>query len=463
MKLGSLFLTSNRYRTYPFEDNAPGVDIRGDGSYSVPMVPAGFMVDANMLVWDATAVYLDSITRAANNYTLTFTDGDAAVLAAVQLPLPTLSGNGYTTIAIGNDQSPDPLHSKLYGRILVSTEFVTYLSGMEDGTYTYGDGLRFVPSVVVQRPSKVLSLAPHTGTVPSSGNNMEVGAIAGHVKLVNGYNCELDTVVSYVPDTTVITISAIAGTGLGIVPCKKEATIPVSVPHGLHPDIRGNVILEGDECYTIVSEGNKLRIYGSCTACCDCDEFVAVGNELRTLLDGTAAAYLQLKETHQGEDGYEQAVTDWNDNKYRRRGETVTLTAYAHKAYKGASNYGTMVMVIHNKFQNERVDVRYRINISTAVKCTRLVGTDGKQMGWRDALSHTQNVAWTPANVWQTEADTGTLPDMSIDPNSLVTYTWELYKAGGLPSTTQIEGEFRLTGGTEWTPMKGSPCDLEFV
>ena len=115
------------------------------------------------------------------------------------------------------------------------------------------------------------------------------------------------------PDVQRIMISAIPGAGTGKVDADcSQAVNEIYTINGL-PGNNGEFSLQGDDCYRVeryfvggVTQPNALQLDNNCQACCGCDEFVALLEDIRRLKDegllikdtwaATRVAYVAVKE-----------------------------------------------------------------------------------------------------------------------------------------------------------------------
>lgn len=134
--------------------------------------------------------------------------------------------------------------------------------------------------------------------------------IRGPVKIVPGYNMYVGNDPEYTLTRSTINIPKDAinltgtdkansiilasneGLGRGTVPCRCEADCN-DTNSNIHPDSIGNVIIETDECFQISADG-KIKITGRCTACCQCESFVEIGDRLASQNNVVTASYTSL-------------------------------------------------------------------------------------------------------------------------------------------------------------------------
>jgi hypothetical protein len=310
MQLGSEYLTSNTHIAYPFADNATGLDYEGAGSYTAPpRLPVAVVVDAMITVPSDHTLYLYSIRRAAtDDYVLTFRDSDGNSIPVDLLLVPS-TGFVIYDLATTIGAEPDLNLVPLYGKLLVSSaEFEAYMLGIAIGqTLVFGATLPLAQRAIAVRPARMLTLKSYDRgeDVPTDGYR-DLGALEGHVRLIAGYNIQLEeTTLDDVLDTSGLEIAAIPGAGAGRVPCEEgsgSGAQSAQVGQQLHPDELGNVRITGDQCYAVIPHmtTGEIEIQGNCVACCDCDDFVAVGEELRELLGRTKQLYEDLTAIHLG-------------------------------------------------------------------------------------------------------------------------------------------------------------------
>jgi hypothetical protein len=466
MQIGAEYLTSNTRIAYPFKDNATGLDYEGAGAYTpVPRIPVAAFVDAIFTSPSSPTLYLRSIYRVDSiSYELVFRDGNGVDETASFILSP--GGTGFVQYLLTPAVAPetDIRTVRVYGKMLVSAaEFEAYMLGLSIGqTISFGDTLPLAQRAVVVRPQRLLSLIGYDRheTVPSD-DARDTGALDGHVKLLAGYNIQLEaTEVDDASDTVGLTITANAGLGLGRVPCGdgsgSEAAAP-QVGQQLHPDALGNVRITGDQCYAVVPHPTtgEIEIQGNCVACCDCDDFVTIGEELRELLARTKELYDNLTAIHLGplpgstsippgsQWGYEEAVTWWNEHAGQHGSGSVDISGYGLKAYLGAKDYGSLTLFARN-FMPYRIEIKFTVICDA--ECTRPL------KGWRVSHRETSNVAWPAVDVTDV-----------LNPGVSVRYLWELHKEGGVPPATALVS-FRKYGTSDpYVQVQPYPLSIDMV
>lgn len=132
----------------------------------------------------------------------------------------------------------------------------------------------FEPMCVDTGCDRVTSIELYNG--PDDPRN---AIITGDIVLDIGYNIENEVMESQ----NALRINAGAGNGLGAVPCttdceKDPDTLGEPLPHE-----NGNAVISADGCYDIVAKGNKLQIRGKCVACCQCQMYIDILDDLKII------------------------------------------------------------------------------------------------------------------------------------------------------------------------------------
>jgi len=167
------------------------------------------------------------------------------------------------------------------------------------------------PAACSMEPERVTSISLYNHDPGSTESYLTDAGIKGDVSILAGYNTYVGTdlgqagYVTSVPGREAvngIVIAAGAGLGLGRTPCDDSNDCDSNdfVPHlgNVRPDSEGNVVFESDQCYQISPDEHRwyqvihhktaqeyidnvhLLLQGRCTACCQCDDFVAINNRL---------------------------------------------------------------------------------------------------------------------------------------------------------------------------------------
>lgn len=284
------YLTSNEHIAYPFRDDAIGLARPGtDPSYSEPLLPTDFLIDAVTLYYGGEQLYLTGIVKDGSSYELQI--GTMAEVIITGTVTPSAFG---TVIAFQN------LADGISFKGVVGSGFSDYLSGMIDSV-SFGTSLPFVERAMDSKPYKLLSL----GTL--------LDAYDGEVSLYEGYNVvlELDE------DTGEITLSVQPGGGIGLYnPCEDDVVEPIDYIASLSgkraaaADPMGRFLLEpGDEgCFRIVPGEHELQIMNDCRPCCECDDYVNVAKLFQNLLDDLSLTHNSINATA---NVYNQDVEDF--------------------------------------------------------------------------------------------------------------------------------------------------------
>lgn len=465
MKLGNSYRTSNRNIAFPFKEDAAALVYEGTGTYGAnATLPASCLLDASIIVWTPLDICLYSITRVdLTTATLTFHTstgvlvetftitlpavGDPAAMPIIPLGQPSLASDGYNT--------------KLYGRLLASAAFADYLDGMVVGsTSAFGTRLPLSPAICEPRPAKVLTIEPiasQQALVESFARG--AGAIDGAIQLRSGYNMESTIGTADTPDTQTIELAAIPGAGLGRLPCEEVEEPDPAVPQQLHPDAQGNITLSGDACYDVLPDriNGIISLHSVCKACCDCEDYVAVGEQLRERLARLGLLYTNLRTTHLGPIpgaygtwGYEGAVTWWNANvgdaPFKDK-NILGVNGYGLNAYKGARRYLTLAMVIRNMNGPAMLQVRYMIEYAAEL-------TPDSNGGWRTVKGATSKEPWDP-DTWQ--------PEFTAPLNVTTRFQWELRSktSGPPPGVAKIYVQYKEDGN--WIDHAVFPVMVQVV
>ena len=147
--------------------------------------------------------------------------------------------------------------------------------------------------------------------------------ITGDVKFVAGTNMYVGNDLSQASyayssavasDKNGIVLSAVAGAGAGRVPCDPSNDVECTgITGNVIPDAQGDVVIEGDGCYQIspCPERNSVRIVGRCTACCQCKDYVDIGNRLAGQSQTLSGVYARLMSDTTT---YNQYATKFNES-----------------------------------------------------------------------------------------------------------------------------------------------------
>jgi len=331
MPSGNEYLTSNHDIAYPFVEDAVGIT---DGT-----MPRDMFVDMVLICSDlASTVYLRRISRfywpgPDTVFSLQLEDQNGELV---------YSGSGYWAPAPGLEyvELPainsweTPLYNPAFRAVVRVTAFEAFLAGGPGPYQDFGTSLPLETSVVVPRPKRVDSLELYRDGLPDVPNLVDPGPIAGDVQILSGYNIDqfveeqdVDVITSAItPDTRVITVAAIAGSGAGPYPCEDDAVTDSDWPglpqnaadtllQQVTPDDRGNIIIEGgaEQCYSIVPypSVDTIQIQGTCEACCTCEDYERVALALQSLQARSVTILDELTDTR--DNHYEPGVTHFNN------------------------------------------------------------------------------------------------------------------------------------------------------
>lgn len=193
-----------------------------------------------------------------------------------------------------------------------------------DGMFAQGP-FRLDPGACSMEPERVTSISLYNHDPGSSDVYLTDAGIRGDVAILAGYNMYVGTDLRQAGYITVapgrdqvegIVIAAGAGLGLGRTPCEDSNDCDSNdiVPHlgNVRPDSEGNVVFESDQCYQISPDQHRwyqvihhktaqeyidnvhLLLQGRCTACCQCDDFVAINNRLAEQSESVLKSYNDL-------------------------------------------------------------------------------------------------------------------------------------------------------------------------
>lgn len=111
----------------------------------------------------------------------------------------------------------------------------------------------------------------------------------GDIVLRAGAN--INIAVANEEDTSVVTISAIDGSGLtGICDCAEDVNMPpIRSINGITGSDNGNLTITGSNCLTISSGTNSLTFQDTCAEpCCGCEELDALYENVKDMIDGAS-------------------------------------------------------------------------------------------------------------------------------------------------------------------------------
>lgn len=271
MITGAEFRTSNTLVAFPFVEDTRLADAGMGVHGAAASFPVNGLVDAVILAPEGvTRVGLRSATYAsANTRELALVDQTGASVCRLLVDLDDAAA---FPVLCARDAS-----AGVTVRVVGTAALLAYLADTTDGTDDVFSDLWFAQSVVESAGLGVRSIgasdvAPVTETV---------GTLSGLVSLVPGYNTDIQVDT----ESASITLTAAAGAGAGVAPCHTDEDAPPRPFNSLRPDARGNVRLEGEDCYSLQPIGDDaLMIHGACTACCKCADMVATAEDLKAVI-----------------------------------------------------------------------------------------------------------------------------------------------------------------------------------
>jgi len=359
-RLGLEYLTSNRHAAFPFVEDALGL-ARMD---AVPQhgasatIPDDFLTDAMLSVpSEVSSLFLTSIEfLGVDQYRFSFSDQDATVVLTYDLDTSAEIGR-YGTYILTNPALGVTV------RLLAMTAFKEHLATITD-TDEFGTRLEFAAAALDIRPPKLQSLDIYD-ELPGVPDPDGAGPFDGDVTLVPGYNMEIETGADPLapdePDTTVLTLLAIAGAGMGRTPCDEQPE-GTYLSMNLTPDRLGNVRLAPDDCYAIepLQALGQVRIHGNCYACCNCDQYVNVGRAIERLMDRTHASHNELTDLHEEHDA---AVTTYNEERFRNVRRVYLRAAGLRGLTAASSGWGAINAYVENQTEQELDTLRVTLDL----------------------------------------------------------------------------------------------------
>lgn len=267
---GAGFLTTNANTAWPFDEN----DTRLDLAFASMFADGSAVLAANETV--SHVVVRDAVSSAGMLvFEVDKIGPDGAVRGSARI-------------------SAEPDFSKPYYVVRgpwCSFVLDTFCVRKNDGM-RFGGPYRMAPTATVSMADRVTSISvynSHDGGAPT----LDYAGIEGNVKLVAGTNAYVGDDLDFAAYGAMmvgtgdddsdtfdgVVFSAIAGEGAGKVPCGKDCGDKSYSGGNVIPDETGSVVIEGDDCYQVSPDG-YVRITGRCTACCQCDDFVSLGDRL---------------------------------------------------------------------------------------------------------------------------------------------------------------------------------------
>lgn len=148
-----------------------------------------------------------------------------------------------------------------------------FLGGL--GSFEFERPIILEDSCVDRGISNITSIEIYNGE-----NDPRNAIVSGDVLIENGYNIDM----ALNSEDRTIQINSDAGAGLGSVPCDDSECEDDPDTAGTRlPEENGNAVIAGDGCYEITAKDDTVKIHGKCVACCQCQMYVDVVNELKAI------------------------------------------------------------------------------------------------------------------------------------------------------------------------------------
>lgn len=266
----------NRYRLYPFRDDAslvpsedPGIVLPGDFivdfSITVPVSETYGTVSA-----DVAEVKLASMMYAEPTVALFFSlaSGDSLASATISDLTAHVPGTSYPVHGVGE-------YDDVRGFIVLG-DLDNFRNAVPAGAYTFS-GAFFEMTTV--RP-----VLRGVRSIRATSNLTDTTPLYGAVKLVAGNNVKL----TVIPDENAIRIDALSTSGFsGDCECSNvnKATTVKSI-NGVSSE---NVELVGGQCVEVTKVGDTIMIKDTCSKpCCGCEELNLITDRLAYLETATS-------------------------------------------------------------------------------------------------------------------------------------------------------------------------------
>lgn len=270
-------LSSNAGLAWPFQAGASGI-VFDQADPTALQLPPAVLVDLVLITPAPDLPWY--MTRIDAPGTLVFSDGQVELL--FELP-GTVSG--YQVLEAST--------ADRVGRLVIhqpTLDLVAGLLAVQPVPVALGTAFPVNAATIKPEPGRVFSLEPRSDikTVVDDPADDGGNRKTGHVQLVAGYNIDLDVD----PTAGTITISAVPGAGEGTLPCDEAPELPRGP--ALVPDKDGNVEIESTDCYDVTTNKmtGTITIHHLCDPCCDCEDYIGVGN----LINGLVAITNELRD-----------------------------------------------------------------------------------------------------------------------------------------------------------------------
>lgn len=288
------YLTSNANAAWPFDEDDPSLD-----RAAARMFADGF---ATVYPWEkAESVVVRGLSVSGRevSFSVAKIGPDGSDLSAEEIRATVDPDLPYAIAKPDDSESASDCWSSF---VLDSFQVLQNDGASFDGPF------RLSPSAVFDRANRVTSFV----LVNQDGSRS--GRISGNVVMKAGYNMYVGSDLSQAGymsadpvggGKTGVVIAASPGLGMGRVPCPAKGDCE-ELKGNLRPDQQGDIVIEGDGCYEVIPVGSKwidsdgnvhstVRIVGKCTACCQCDDYVGIGDRLADQSRTVSGIYARVK------------------------------------------------------------------------------------------------------------------------------------------------------------------------
>lgn len=329
------YLTSNLYVKFPFTEDATLKSVETID------LPINFFADAVIdTTYSISGAYLKSITSGDVMTVDPYLDFRIVDLSAVDLMTFRIRKSAYTPQGIASAYS-----TKVAIRLVFGTaNFADLVALIATSINFLVTDAKFSEHVFTRGSSKVLRIKAESGPFRTQ---IPIRITAGNNVLLEKLPPDV------VGGPTKVRISAVPGAGAGVV-AAGASPIPtidyVATLGGVRPDARGNVTIQGDDCYraqVVDSDTHAVQLFNDCSPCCQCDDYEKVASEMayaQELNTGIKDSLLAMQTF------FNQAANSWNGSiASRRRKIFVTTTILPQDI--GWSKVSVTIMLLNNIFR----------------------------------------------------------------------------------------------------------------
>lgn len=347
------YLTANAGVAYPFIEGADGLEYVDPPAHGVAAtLPPGIFADALVsLPRGITGVFLSDISDTGGQYQITLKDSDGNVVIQDILDISVFGADYYTRFVLEASGS-----SAAAVCVVVTEAFTGYLAATTADSFQ--ERLAFETRAINHLATGIQSLDLYE-ELPDPPQPDTPGPITDDVILFGGYNVTVPAEATG-SDITELDLSAVPGTGAGLVPCDEAAGSEfVRRPMHLVPDENGNIQLTAgaEECYGIapLPSIDSFQVQGNCVACCSCEDYTNTATSLRSLLTHSETILNTLNDARNTH--YEPGVTHFNQSiapnyigvKLQVNGVGGAALGGDPDIASGASNWATITAIVKNK------------------------------------------------------------------------------------------------------------------